>query len=100
MGATTWRENAAPRAGRGGRGGMGGAQPLAVTMAGGVFLGIEVDPRRIERRLETRFLDERADSLDDALRRAELHRKKGQPRSIALCANAADVYPELARRGV
>ncbi len=84
----------------GGLGGMGGAQPLAVTMAGGVFLGVEVDPARVRRRLETRYLDEVADDLDDALRRAEHWRKKKEPRSIAVCANAADVFTELARRGV
>jgi urocanate hydratase len=83
-----------------GLGGMGGAQPLAVTMAGGVFLGVEVDPARIQRRLETRYLDEAAASLDEALRRADLFRRRGEPRSIAVCANAADVFPELARRGV
>jgi urocanate hydratase len=84
----------------GGLGGMGGAQPLAVTMAGGVFLGVEVDPARLRRRLETRYLDEVADDLDDALRRAEAWRARGEPRSIAICANAADVFAELARRGV
>ncbi len=82
-----------------GLGGMGGAQPLAVTLAGGVFLGIEVDPSRIRRRLETRYLDEVADNLDDALARAASWQKKREPRSIALCANAADVFAELARRG-
>jgi urocanate hydratase len=84
----------------GGLGGMGGAQPLAVTMAGGVFVGVEVDPARIRRRLETRYLDEVADDLDDALRRADAFRRRGEPRSIGLCANAADVCAELARRGL
>ena len=83
-----------------GLGGMGGAQPLAVTMAGGVFLGVEVDPQRIQRRLETRYLDEAADSLDDALRRADGYRKQGAARSIGILGNAADVFAELARRGV
>src|SRR3569833_201905 len=55
----------------GGLGGMGGAQPLAATMAGGVFLGVEIDPSRVQRRLETRYLDERAPDLDAALRRAD-----------------------------
>src|SRR5262249_13968741 len=80
--------------------GRGGAQRLAVTMAGGVFLGVEVDPLRIQRRLETRYLDEAAGSLDEALRRASVYQKKGEPRSIAICANAADIYSELARRGI
>jgi len=84
----------------GGLGGMGGAQPLAVTMAGGVFLGIDVDPERIKRRLETRYLDEAAGTLDEALRRADDYKKKGVARSIGVCANAADVFAELARRGV
>jgi urocanate hydratase len=84
----------------GGLGGMGGAQPLAVTMAGGVFIGIEVDPARIQRRLETRYLDEAAASLDDALRRADELRRRGEARSIGVCANAADVCAELARRGI
>src|SRR5215468_611053 len=84
----------------GGLGGMGGAQPLAVTLAGGVFLGVEVDPHRIQRRLETRYLDEAAGSLDEALRKADDFKKRGVARSIAICANAADVFAELARRGV
>src|SRR5262245_26942422 len=84
----------------GGLGGMGGAQPLAVTLAGGVFLGVEVDPARIRRRLETRYLDEAADDVDDALRRAEGYARRKEARSIAVCANAADVFAELARRGV
>jgi urocanate hydratase len=84
----------------GGLGGMGGAQPLAVTLAGGVFLGVDVDPARIQRRLETRYLDEVAGSLDEALRRTDEHRRAGRARSIGLCANAADVFAELARRGV
>ncbi len=84
----------------GGLGGMGGAQPLAASMAGGVFLGVEIDPQRIQRRLETRYLDERATSLDEALRRVDDCRKRGEARSIAVCANAADVFAELARRGV
>jgi urocanate hydratase len=84
----------------GGLGGMGGAQPLAATMAGGVFLGVDVDPARIQRRLETRYLDEVAPSLDAALARAGDYMQKGVARSIAVCANAADVFDELARRGV
>src|SRR5262249_37355205 len=81
-------------------GGMGGAQPLAATMAGGVFLGIEIDPTRVQRRLDTRYLDEVAPDLDAALRRVDEYRSKRQPRSIALIANAADVYAELVKRGV
>jgi len=83
-----------------GLGGMGGAQPLAVTMNEGVALVIEVDAARIQRRLATRYLDERADSLDDALARADQYRDARQARSIGLEANAADVLPELVRRGV
>jgi urocanate hydratase len=83
-----------------GLGGMGGAQPLAVTMNGGIALVVEVDPQRIERRLATRYVDERAGGLDDALARAERYRREGMARSIALEGNAADVLPELVRRGV
>jgi urocanate hydratase len=82
-----------------GLGGMGGAQPLAVTMAGGVALCVEVDPHRIERRLETAYVDVSADSLDEALRLADEAMKAKKPLSIALLGNAADVYPELVRRG-
>jgi urocanate hydratase len=84
----------------GGLGGMGGAQPLAATMAGGVFLGVEIDPARVERRLATRYLDELAPDLDAALRRVDEHRRARTPRSIAVIGNAADVYAELVRRGV
>jgi len=83
-----------------GLGGMGGAQPLAVTMNEGVALVIEVDPARIARRLATRYLDEQADSLDDALRRVDAYRAAGEARSVGLCANAADVLPELVQRGI
>jgi urocanate hydratase len=84
----------------GGLGGMGGAQPLAATMAGAVFLGVEIDPARVQRRIETRYLDEIAPDLDTALRRVDELRAARQARSIGLVANAADVYAELARRGV
>src|SRR5689334_2423978 len=84
----------------GGLGGMGGAQPLAATMAGGVFLGVEIDPSRVQRRLDTRYLDELAPDLDAALRRVEACKQQRIPRSIALVGNAADVYAELVRRGV
>ena len=83
-----------------GLGGMGGAQPLAITMNGGVALVVEVDPSRIERRLATRYVDERTGSLDEALMRVDRYLADGTARSIALEGNAADVIPELARRGV
>jgi urocanate hydratase len=82
-----------------GLGGMGGAQPLAATLAGGAILCIEVDPARIRRRLETRYLDEAAESLDDALARVRGAAREGRALSVGLLANAADVVPELARRG-
>jgi urocanate hydratase len=83
-----------------GLGGMGGAQPLAITMNGGVALVVEVDPARIERRLATRYVDERTASLEDALERAARYQRERIGRSIALEANAADVLPELVRRGI
>ncbi len=83
-----------------GLGGMGGAQPLAVTMNDGVAIVVEVDSRRIERRLETKYVDIMTDSLDEALRLARAAMKKGQPLSIALLGNAADVLPEFVRRGI
>jgi urocanate hydratase len=79
---------------------MGGAQPLAATMAGMSCLAVEVDPARIEKRLETRYVDERIDDLDAALARIEQAKGEGRPVSVALCANAAEIYPELVRRGV
>src|SRR2546426_3481955 len=82
-----------------GLGGMGGAQPLAGTMAGAAILCVEVDPRRIERRLETRYLDEATDSLDEALPRVRSAAAEKVPRSVGLLGNAADVVPELVRRG-
>jgi urocanate hydratase len=84
----------------GGLGGMGGAQPLAATMAGAVFLGVEIDPARVQRRLDTRYLDEVAPDLDTALRRAEECKQQRIARSIAVVGNTADVYAELVRRGV
>jgi urocanate hydratase len=83
-----------------GLGGMGGAQPLAATMCGACFLGIEVDPHRIERRLETKYLDEVARDLDDAIARIERARAEKRAVSIGLCANASEVYPELVRRRI
>ena len=82
-----------------GLGGMGGAQPLAATMTGAAILCVEVDPSRIERRLETRYLDEATDSLDDALSRVRRAAEEGRPLSVGLRGNAADVVPELAARG-
>jgi urocanate hydratase len=84
----------------GGLGGMGGAQPLAATMNEGVFLGIEVDPLRIRRRIETRYLDKQAGSLDEALRWCDEARRTGTPLSVGLAGNCAEVLPELVRRGV
>jgi len=83
-----------------GLGGMGGAQPLAATMNEGVIIAVEVDRRRIERRLVTRYLDEASESLDDALGRAREAQAAGRPLSIGLLGNAADVLPELVRRGI
>ena len=83
-----------------GLGGMGGAQPLAATMAGLSCLAIEVDPSRIQKRLDTRYVDERIDDLDKALARIERAKKEDRPVSIGLCANAAEIYPELVKRGV
>ena len=82
-----------------GLGGMGGAQPLAVTMNEGVALCVEVDPARIERRLATGYLDERADDLDDAVARCERARRDRRPLGVGLCANAADALPALRERG-
>ncbi|TMK68981.1 MAG: urocanate hydratase [Actinobacteria bacterium] len=82
-----------------GLGGMGGAQPLAGTMGGAAILCVEVDSSRIERRLATRYLDEASDSVDDALARVRRAAGEGRPRSVGLLGNAADIVPELARRG-
>ncbi len=83
-----------------GLGGMGGAQPLAATMNGAAALVIEVDPHRIQRRLQTRYVDESTDSLDAALDRVSAWQREKRGRSIALLANAADVLPELVKRGI
>jgi urocanate hydratase len=82
-----------------GLGGMGGAQPLAATMAGAAILCVEADPSRIERRLETRYLDERAESLDDAVARVQAAARERRAVSVGFLGNAADIVPELARRG-
>jgi urocanate hydratase len=83
-----------------GLGGMGGAQPLAVTMNGGVALIVECDPRRALRRKETRYLDHIASDVDDALRAVEKAKRERRPASVAVVGNAAEVLPELLRRGV
>ncbi|MER9653651.1 urocanate hydratase [Mesorhizobium sp. M0152] len=84
----------------GGLGGMGGAQPLAAVMAGACCLAIECDPDRIDFRLRTRYVDERADTLDDALEKIERWTKAGEAKSVGLVGNTADIVPELVRRGV
>ena len=81
-----------------GLGGMGGAQPLAVTMNGGIALCVEVDPARVRRRLDKRYLDRASDNLDEALGWVEEARSKRRAESIGLLGNAADVLPELVRR--
>jgi urocanate hydratase len=83
-----------------GLGGMGGAQPLAVTMNGGVALVVEVDAQRIARRIAGRYVDEETADLDTALARAGRWQRDGTARSVAVLGNAADVLPELVRRGV
>jgi urocanate hydratase len=83
-----------------GLGGMGGAQPLAVTMNGGAALIVECDPKRAQRRLENRYLDEIASDVDDAIARAERAKRDRKAVSIAVIGNAAEVFPELLRRGV
>ncbi len=83
-----------------GLGGMGGAQPLATTMNGGVFLGFDVDPSRIQKRLETGYLDEVAPDIDSALERVATCLANKEARSIGVVANAAWAFPELLRRGI
>ncbi|MEE9133118.1 MAG: urocanate hydratase [Gemmatimonadota bacterium] len=84
----------------GGLGGMGGAQPLAATMNGGVLLGVEVDPARIQRRLDTRYLDRASENLDEALDLVLAARERGEALSVGLLGNCADVVPEIAQRGI
>src|SRR3954466_14985532 len=84
----------------GGLGGMGGAQPLAATMNGAVFLGVEVDPARIEKRLKSGYCDKIAHSLDEALNLIDKARKDRQTLSIGLVGNCADVLPELVKQGI
>jgi urocanate hydratase len=81
-----------------GLGGMGGAQPLAATMAGAAILCIEVDPSRIQRRLETRYLDEVADSLEDGVERVRAAAREGRALSVAVLGNAAEIVPELSKK--
>jgi urocanate hydratase len=83
-----------------GLGGMGGAQPLAVTMNGGVVIAVEVDPKRIEKRLQTKYCDRMTDSIEEALAWAEAAVLAKEPLSIGLVGNAASVHHELLRRGV
>ncbi len=84
----------------GGLGGMGGAQPLAAVMAGACCLAVECDETRIDFRLRTRYVDEKATSLDEALAMIARWTKAGEAKSVGLLGNAADVFPELMRRGV
>src|SRR6202165_204348 len=79
---------------------VGGAQPLAITMNEGVCLAVEVDPQHIARRLETGYCDEIASTLDEALNQVREACEQGQPLSIGLIGNAAEIYPELVRRGI
>jgi urocanate hydratase len=84
----------------GGVGGMGGAQPLSVTLNGGVVLAIDVDPSRIERRVKTRYCDRMCTDLDEALEICEAARREGRALSVGLVGNCGDVLPEIVRRGV
>jgi len=84
----------------GGLGGMGGAQPLAATMNGAAILGIEADPARIQKRIETGYCDAMAHDLDEALAMLQEAMRQGQPKSVGLAGNCAEVLPELVRRGV
>src|SRR5450432_4465781 len=84
----------------GGMGGMGGAQPLAATMNGAAFLGIDVDPERIKRRVKMGYCDVMVTNLDEALRILKNAVRKGEATSVGLVGNCADLIPEMARRGV
>ncbi|QSX33490.1 urocanate hydratase [Shewanella avicenniae] len=84
----------------GGLGGMGGAQPLAATMAGASMLAVECDPTRIEMRLKTRYLDQKADTLDEALAIIDAAHKEGKAVSVGLLGNTAEVLPEMIKRGI
>ena len=84
----------------GGLGGMGGAQPLAATMAGASMIAVECKPSSIEFRLRTRYLDEKADSIDEALRIVEAAHAKGKAVSVGVLGNAAEIFPDMVRRGI
>jgi urocanate hydratase len=84
----------------GGLGGMGGAQPLAAVMAGACCLAVECNPDSIDFRLRTQYVDEKTDSIDEALLMIDLWTKAGEAKSVALLGNAADIFPEMHRRGV
>ncbi len=84
----------------GGLGGMGGAQPLAAVLAGACLLGVECDMTRIQKRLDTGYVDEYTDNLDDALERIQRYCAEGKAKSIALLGNAAEIFPELVKRGI
>lgn len=84
----------------GGLGGMGGAQPLAATMNNGTYLGFDVDPVRVRRRIESEYLDEQADTVDEAIDRVVRYARQGIARSVGVVANAADMLERLAERGV
>src|SRR6202165_4644455 len=84
----------------GGMGGMGGAQPLAATLNGGAFLGIDVDPERIKRRVKSGYCDVMVNDLDESLRILKNAVRKREPASVGLVGNCADLIPALARRGV
>jgi urocanate hydratase len=103
FGAVAQRHFGGSLAGRivltGGLGGMGGAQPLAATMNGGICLAVEVDPARVQRRLETRYLDKATASLDEALAWCEAARRAGTALSVGLIGNCAEVLPALVARG-
>src|ERR1700692_2149023 len=81
-------------------GGMGCAQPLAATMNGALFLGVDVDPARIEKRLKSGYCDKIAWSLDEAFKILDHARKDGTAISVGLVGNCADVLPELVKRGI
>lgn len=83
-----------------GLGGMGGAQPLAVTMNNGVVIGVDVDPTRIQRRIDTRYCDVMVTDLDEALRLAREAQAKQEPLAIGLVGNAAEIFPEFVKRGI
>lgn len=83
-----------------GLGGMGGAQPLAATMAGAVFIGVEVDPERIEKRLKTGYVDIKTSSFEEAIQLAKQFQKNGESKSIALLGNAADIYPLFVQKNI